>query len=53
MYEAIRQQFYDIYKNGDVLDKFIKDQPEFELPDLPTNGKLDLTEVLDSEYFFA
>ena len=53
MYEAIRQQFYDIYKNNDVLDKFIKDQPEFELPDLPTNGELDLTEVLESEYFFA
>lgn len=53
MYEAIRQQFYDIYKNNNVLQRFIEDQPEFKLPDLPTNGKLDLTEVLDSEYFFA
>ena len=53
MYEAIRQQFYDIYKNNDILNKFIEEQPEFELPDLPTNGKLDLTEVLKSEYFFA
>ena len=53
MYEAIRQQFYDIYKNNDVLQNFIKDQPEFDLPELPTNGDLDLTEVLKSEYFFA
>lgn len=53
MYEAIRQQFYDIYKNNDILQKFIADQPEFELPDMPTNGQLDLTEVLKSEYFFA
>jgi len=53
MYEAIRQQFYDIYKNNDILQKFIKDQPEFDLPELPTNGDLDLTEVLKSEYFFA
>ncbi len=53
MYEAIRQQFYDIYKDNDVLQKFIADQPEFELPELPTNGNLDLTEVLTSEYFFA
>ena len=53
MYQAIRQQFYDIYKNNDILDKFIKEQPEFDLPELPTNGKLDLTEVLKSEYFCA
>jgi len=53
MYEAIRQQFYDIYKNKDILDKFIADQPTFDLPELPTNGDLDLTEVLKSEYFFA
>lgn len=53
MYEAIRQQFYDIYKNNDILQNFIKDQPDFILPELPTNGNLDLTEVLDSEYFFA
>lgn len=53
MYEAIRQQFYDIYKNNDVLGRFIKDQPEFKLPELPVNGDLDLTEVLRSEYFFA
>jgi DNA-directed RNA polymerase len=53
MYEAIRQQFYDIYKNNDILQNWIKEQPEFKLPDLPTNGELDLTEVLKSEYFFA
>jgi DNA-directed RNA polymerase len=53
LYEAIRQQFYDIYKNKDVLQKFIEQQPEYELPELPEFGNLDLTEVLKSEYFFA
>lgn len=53
LYEAIRQQFYDIYKNNDVLQKWLAQQPEFEHGELPTNGNLDLTEVLDSEYFFA
>tara|TARA_R110000851_G_scaffold1093_2_gene3809 strand:- start:2506 stop:3843 length:1338 start_codon:yes stop_codon:yes gene_type:complete len=53
MYEAIRRQFYEIYKDNNVLQQFIADQPEFELPELPTNGDLDLTEVLRSEYFFA
>ena len=53
MYEAIRQQFYDIYKNKDVLQNWIAQQPEFDQPDLPEFGNLDLKEVLNSEYFFA
>lgn len=53
LYEAIRQQFYDLYKNNDVLQKWLAQQPEFDHPDLPKNGNLDLTEVLQSEYFFA
>ena len=53
MYEAIRQQFYDMYKNNDILQNWIKEQPEYEQPEMPTNGALDLTEVLNSEYFFA
>lgn len=53
LYEAIRRQFYDIYKNKDVLQKFIAQQPEFEVVNLPTFGNLDLSKVLNSEYFFA
>jgi len=53
MYEAIRQQFYDMYKNNDILQNWIKEQPEYEQPEMPTNGSLDLTEVLNSEFFFA
>ena len=53
LYEAIRQQFYDIYKNKDVLQKWLAQQPEFEYTELPSYGNLDLTEVLRSEYFFA
>lgn len=53
LYEAIRVQFYEIYKNNDVLQKWIAQQPEFEHGELPTYGNLDLTEVLKSEYFFA
>jgi DNA-directed RNA polymerase len=53
LYEAIRQQFYDIYKNNDVLQNWIAQQPEFDHEELPINGNLDLSEVLNSEYFFA
>lgn len=53
LYEAIRQQFYDIYKNNDVLSNWISQQPTFDHEVLPSNGKLDLSEVLNSEYFFA
>lgn len=53
MYEAIRQQFYDMYKDNDILQKWIAEQPEYDKPPMPTNGTLDLTEVLNSEFFFA
>jgi len=53
LYEAIRQQFFDIYKNNDVLQNWLAQQPEFDYGEIPENGDLDLTEVLNSEYFFA
>lgn len=53
LYKAIRREFYEIYKNHDVLQKWLAQQPKFEHDGLPDYGKLDLTEVLDSEYFFA
>ena len=53
LYEAIRQQFFDIYKNNDVLQNWLAQQPEFDYGDIPENGNLDLSEVLNSEYFFA
>jgi DNA-directed RNA polymerase len=53
LYEAIRQQFFDIYKNNDVLQNWLAQQPEFDYGEIPENGDLDLSEVLNSEYFFA
>ena len=53
LYEAIRQQFFDIYKNNDVLTNWLAQQPEFDHQEIPENGDLDLSEVLNSEYFFA
>lgn len=52
----IRKSFFDIYNDNDVLEQWIQMQPEAaldDLPELPTKGSLDLTEVFDSEHFFA
>lgn len=54
LFDNIRLAFYDIYKNGDVLTNFVKQQPEiFMLEVMPTKGKLNLNEVLQSEHFFS
>jgi len=53
LYESIRVQFYEMYKNNDILVKWLAQQPDIGEIELPSNGKLDLTEVLNSEYFFA
>lgn len=56
MYKALRTEFYNIYKDGDVLTNFIRQQnlDEELYRDLivPIKGDLTLAEVLDSEYFF-
>lgn len=54
LFDNIRRAFYDMYKNGDVLHNFIKQQPSVELDTpVPNTGKLQLSEVLLSEHFFS
>jgi len=53
LFNAIRSTFYDMYKNGIVLDTFLKQQPDIDIEDKPTIGSLDLSKVLDSEHFFS
>ena len=53
--QLTRETTADIFST-DQLAKFrdeISTQTEKELPELPTYGKLDPTDVLDSQYFFA
>jgi DNA-directed RNA polymerase len=51
----IRQQFVALHNYNDVLQDF-KEQHEnvydVKLPSLPSRGSLDITEVLNSDYFF-
>jgi len=53
--QLTREPTADIFST-DQLAKFrdeISTQTEKELPELPTYGKLDPKDVLDSQYFFA
>ncbi|WP_067516854.1 DNA-directed RNA polymerase [Endozoicomonas ascidiicola] len=57
MAESLREEFIKIY-DVDVLDKFKREiewqLPEGkELPAVPAKGNLELTQVRESEYFFA
>ena len=47
----LRETFIEIYSE-DVLGKFREEQ-NCELPALPEYGELDITEVMDSEFFFS
>jgi DNA-directed RNA polymerase len=54
--ENLRRVFVDMYKNYDVLKRWINSQPEAaraEFPELPASGNLDLEEIMKSEHFFA
>lgn len=56
--ECIKPAFYEMYKDGDLLQKFY-DQispliPEgVDIPPMPQLGSLDISEVLQSEFFFS
>ena len=52
----LRRVFVDMYKNHDVLKRWINCQPESaraEFPELPQRGNLNLEDIMDSEHFFA
>lgn len=54
--QAIREAFFQIYSENDPLFEFKvlnEDNGNIILPDLPDRGKLDLKEILDSDYFFG
>ena len=59
MYHTLRQAFVDIYSQdvlADIVEQFKAQLPEESiegLPEMPTYGTLDISEVLSSEYFFA
>ena len=55
-HKIIRETFVDLHSNTDVLKDFKEQQEKrtgIDLPDLPDKGKLDLNEVLNSDYFFG
>ena len=53
MFKAIRSTFYNMYKDGDILDKFLIQQPDIDVEGKPSNGNLELIDVLKSEFFFS
>ena len=58
--QLLRRAFHFMYSEHDVLDEFlisnlpvIDDEQQVDLPHVPAKGKLDLDEVLESEFFFS
>ena len=56
--EELRNSFVDMYEEHDVLEEFKEELklqlPEgAEIPELPIKGTLDLSRVVDSDFFFA
>lgn len=56
MQKAIRETFVKLYTDNDVLLNFKRvheERYDIELPDLPPIGSLDISVVLQSDYFFG
>ncbi|MCT4492404.1 DNA-directed RNA polymerase [Bosea minatitlanensis] len=58
MANALREEFVRMYSERDVLAKFRDDLLQqlplgSNLPELPPKGSLDLSQVLESPFFFA
>ena len=58
--DCIKPAFYEMYEDGTALQKFldevmplIPEKHREKIPPLPTLGSLDLSEVLESEFFFS
>jgi len=58
--DCIKPAFYEMYEDGTALQKFldevmplIPEKHREKIPPLPTRGSLDLSEVLESEFFFS
>lgn len=53
LYDALRMQFYLLYKDKNILESWLSQQPSIPLPFVPSYGKLDLKKVLTSDHFFS
>jgi DNA-directed RNA polymerase len=56
LHVKLREAFYNLYKDGDVLDKIkveLEQRFDIELPPPPTKGSYDISCVLNSTYFFS
>jgi len=60
LHQCIKPSFYDMYKDGNVLQKFldeifplIPEKSRDKIPPLPDLGDLEISEVLQSEFFFS
>lgn len=58
LHECIKPCFYEMYKDGNLLEKFFKEMkpliPEgSDIPPMPKLGELDVAEVLKSDFFFS
>ena len=51
--EIIRETFVDLYEKHDPLKALAEQYEEYELPELPVYGSLDIQSVKQSEYFFG
>ena len=53
--QLIREAFVDMYTENDVLEQFRQAALEVvdEVPEVPAKGSLDLSRVLESDFFFA
>jgi DNA-directed RNA polymerase len=51
----IREAFVEMYTENDVLEQFRQAALEVvdEVPEVPAKGNLDLSRVLESDFFFA
>jgi DNA-directed RNA polymerase len=55
LHEIIRETFVELYESHDPLRALAAqyEDTEFELPELPAYGTLDITSVKQSAYFFG
>jgi len=49
---TLRQVFVDMYKDGEYLNRFLEQQ-KITVEEIPEKGNLDLTLVLEDEFFFS
>lgn len=60
LHQCIKPSFYEMYSGGNVLQKFldemtplIPEKSRKNIPEIPQLGDLDISEVLNSEFFFS